>query len=188
MKQKVQTLLIVRTADGSGLPLPSYLSEHHVGLTLSAAIPSSLRIEPGERIYVPIGFSIGIPDGWCGQIVSNPVLAREQGLIVLDGPQILHPADRGAVFVLLQNSSPKQIVLRRGVAVAQLVIVPAIQVRWRDLTGQVSVSGAKTDTSTVLLDSEFDSAAESDDATTSSKRVVKGPRNRFASEGNDDET
>ena len=184
MKKIIPTLLIARTADGAGLPLPSYLSEHHMGLTLTAAIPSAIRIEPGERVYVPVGFAVGIPDGWCGQIVSNPTLAREQGLIVLDGPLILHPADRGAVFVLLQNSSPKQIVLRRGVAIAQLVVLPAVQIRWHDLSGQFSVSSAKTDTSTVLLDSEIEESSESSDA--SSKRVQKTPRNRFgSSEGAD---
>ncbi|MBP5343580.1 MAG: dUTP diphosphatase [Alphaproteobacteria bacterium] len=179
MTQKLPTLLIARTADGAGLPLPSYLSEYHVGLTLCAAIPSSIRIEPGERVYVPIGFAIGIPKGWCGQIVSNPTLAREQGVIVLDGPQILHPADRGAVFVLLQNSSPKQIVLRRGVEVAQLIVVPVTQIRWQDVSGQVSIASEKTDPAAVLLDSELDVSSEGNEVMTSSKRVQKTPRNRF---------
>jgi dUTP pyrophosphatase len=182
MTQKLPTLLIARTADGAGLPLPSYLSEYHIGLTLNAAIPSSIRIEPGDRVYVPIGFAVGIPCGWCGQIVSDPTLAREHGLIVLDGPQIVHPADRGAVFVLLQNSSPKQIVLRRGTAIAQLIIMPAVQIRWQDLSGQVSVSGVKTDPSTVLLDSELAVSSENNEVMTSSKRVKKTPRNRFGKE------
>ena len=182
MTQKLPTLLIARTADGAGLPLPSYLSEYHMGLTLCAAIPSSIRIEPGERVYVPIGFAIGVPKGWCGQIVSNPTQAREHGLIVLDGPQILHPADRGAVFVLLQNSSPKQFVLRRGVEIAQLVIVPAVQIRWNDISGQVTVSGEKTDPSAVLLDSELEVSSENNEVMTSSKRVQKTPRNRFGKE------
>ena len=178
MMQKLPTLLIARTADGAGLPLPSYLSQNHIGLNLCAAIPSSIRIEPGERVYVPIGFAIGIPKGWCGQIVSNPALAREQGLIVLDGPQIVHPADRGPVFVLLQNSSPKQIILRRGIFIAQLVVMPVVQIRWQDMSGQIRVAGAKTDTSEVLLDSNAGDSGE-DSASASSKRVQKTPRNRF---------
>ena len=180
MGQNLPTLLIARTADGAGLPLPSYPSKYHIGLTLNAAIPSSIRIEPGERVYVPIGFAIGVPKGWCGQIVSNPTLAREHGLIVLDGPQILNPADRGAVFVLLQNSSPKQFVLRRGVEIAQLLVVPVVQIRWNDVSGQVSVSSEKTDPSAVLLDSELEVSSENNEVMTSSKRVQKTPRNRFS--------
>ena len=179
----IPTLFIARTPDGMGLPLPAYESKHHVGLVLQAAVASSIRIEPGERVFVPVGFAIGIPDGYCGQVVSNPTLAREHGLIVLDGPQIIHPADRGPLFVLLQNSSPKQIVLRRGIDVAQLVVIPAVQIRWKDVSGQNTVSGEKTDTATVLLDEEIPEAGEENDVMTSSKRVVKTPRNRFSDEG-----
>ena len=180
MIKKTPTLCIARTPDGVGLPLPSYASRYHMGLVLQAAIPSSIRIEPGERVYVPVGFAVGIPDGFCGQVVSHPVLAREHGLVVLDGPQIVHPADRGALFILLQNSSPKQIVLRRGVDVAQLVIVPAVQVRWNDMTGTQVLLGEKTDPSKVLLDSEMEVSSEANEVMTSSKRVVKSPRNRFS--------
>lgn len=183
---KTPTLFIARTPDGMGLPLPSYKSKYHVGVVLQAAVPSSIRIEPGERVYVPVGFAIGIPEGFCGQVVSNPVLAREHGLIVLDGPQIVHPADRGALFILLQNSSPRQIILRRGIDIAQLVIMPAIQVRWQDMSGQVTMSGEKTDPSAVLLDSEMAVSAEENEVMASSKRSVKSPRNRFAGEEDED--
>ena len=187
MQKTVPTLCIARTPDGVGLPLPSYMSRYHMGLILQAAVPSSIRIDPGERVYVPIGFAIGIPDGFCGEIVSYPALAREQGLIVLDGPQILHPADRGAIFVLLQNSSPKQVVLRRGTDIAQLVILPVIQVRWKDMTEQQVLSGEKTDPSAVLLDSEMEVSSEENEIMTSSKRIVKSPRNRFNISGDSDE-
>ena len=86
---------------------------------------------------------------------------------------------------MLQNSSPRQIILRRGIDIAQLVIMPVVQVRWQDMSGQVSISGEKTDPSTVLLDSEMAVSAEENEVMTSSKRVVKSPRNRFAEDDKD---
>ena len=128
----VLTLHIARTADGIGLELPSYVSRYHVGLNLQAALASAVRLEPGDRVYVPCGFAVGVPDGYCGQVVSLPRVARELGLVVLDAPHIVHPADRGPLFLLLQNTSAKQVVLHRGDYVAQLVIVPVVQATWHE--------------------------------------------------------
>ena len=176
---KVLTLSIARTADGNNLPLPSYSSQYHVGLNLQAAVPAALRLEPGDRAYVPAGFAIGIPDGYCGFVVSQPQIAKEQGLIVLDGPQVIHPADRGALFMLLQNMSSHVVVLHRGDIVAQLVIEPVIQANWRDLS--TGISGGMTKTTDVVIDSTGARDTEPEkEKMTSSKRVYRSPRSRFS--------
>ncbi len=185
---KVLTLSIARTADGNGLPLPSYSSRYHVGLNLQAAVPAALRLEPGDRAYVPTGFAFGIPDGYCGLVVSQPQMAKEQGLIVLDGPQIVNPADRGALFMLLQNMSSHVVVLHRGDVVAQLVIEPIVQVNWNDLSGKTEGRDHMTQTREVVIDS-MASVAESEekDKMGSSKRIHKSPRNRFSEEAQHEE-
>ena len=183
----IPTLYIARTPDGIGLDLPSYSSRYHVGLNLQAAIPSALRIEPGERAYVPSGFEIGIPDGFCGQIVSEPQIARDLGLIVLDAPQVVHPADRGALFLLLQNTSAHEVVLHRGDFIAQLIIVPVIQVAWHDISEGIAQNGHVTQEKEVLLDEE--ASDEGHHNMISARRQYKSPRNRFAKEnGNEDES
>lgn len=132
----IPKLHIIRTSDGVDFPLPMYESKHHVGLVFRAAIPSVLKLDPHERALVPVGFGIGIPDGLCGQIVSLPQVAKEIGLIVLDSPQIINPADRDALFILLQNSSRQQLILRRGDPIAQLLIVPVYQITWNEMKGK----------------------------------------------------
>lgn len=176
---RVPTLYIARTADGNGLPLPSYSSKYHMGLNLQAAIPSTLRLEPGDRAYMPCGFAIGVPVNYCGLVVSQPDLARDQGLIVLDGPQVVHPANRDPLFVLLQNMSAHQVVVHRGDVVAQMVIVPAIQVAWKDVTNGASLVGGVTTEDKVVLES-----GEKDDHSKmeSSRRVHKDIRHRFSKE------
>ena len=185
---KVLTLSIARTADGNNLPLPTYSSQYHVGLNLQAAVPAALRLEPGDRAYVPTGFAVGIPDGYCGFVVSQPQLAKEQGLIVLDGPQIVHPADRGALFMLLQNMSSHVVVLHRGDVVAQLVIEPVIQAAWHDLSAGTNVVGGTIKSADVVVDSTQAPEEEDDKSKMkSSRRVYKDPRHRFSEEGKNDE-
>ncbi|MBQ4488425.1 MAG: DUF2846 domain-containing protein, partial [Ruminobacter sp.] len=92
-----------RTADGIGLELPSYTSRYHAGLNLQAALPSALRVEPGERVYVPCGFEIGIPDGFCGQVVSEPQVARDSagsgGLYIIRDSHVWDVAKYVDIFI-----------------------------------------------------------------------------------------
>ena len=171
-------LFICRTADGTGLSLPSYSSKHHVGLNLQAAITTPVRLNQGERAYIPVGFAVGIPDGYCGQIVSQPDLAREKGLVVLDGPQIIHPADRNPLFVLLQNTSPKAVVIHRGLVCAQLLIMPVVQVCWQEV--QPRTVSAPTDN--VILDE----TQTPKNNLKFSRRKVRSIRNRYKEEDDDE--
>lgn len=171
----VMQLHIFRTADGAGFPLPSYTSRHHVGLMLQAAIPNVIKLEPSERIFIPVGFTFGIPDGYCGMVVSLPQVAKERGLVVMGAPQIINPADREPLFILIQNESQKQQILRRGEVIAQLLIVPVHQVCWNE------IKGLKTDETTsetvILIDEEaHKQPIEAEKA--SGRRVVKSVRER----------
>ncbi len=171
----VPRLYICRTSDGEGLPLPSYESKNHIALTLQAAISAPIRIKAGERAFVPVGFAIGIPNGYCGQVVSYSSLARKDGIIVSDAPRILHPAERGPLFVLLQNTSMDDFVLHRGVMCAQLVIFPAVQVTWKEVERHVEAT--TTSSTEILLDeSEEDEASE---LGPSARRGVRSIRDRY---------
>ena len=175
----VPTLYICRTSDGEGLPLPSYESKDHIALTLQVAISAPIRLKSGERAYVPIGFAIGIPDGFCGQVVSFPYLARKDGIVVSDAPRIVHPADRGPLFVLLLNTSEKDFVLHRGTICAQLVIFPAVQVTWREIERHVKTSVTSTDE--ILLDEKPQDSDETpfNALEPSARRGVRSIRDRY---------
>lgn len=175
----VPTLYICRTSDGEGLPLPSYESKDHIALTLQAAISAPIRLKAGERAYVPVGFAIGIPNGYCGQIVSLPKLARREGIVVSDAPHILHPAERGPLFVLLRNTSTDDFVLHRGVVCAQLVIFPAVQVAWHEIERHVEAH--KTSTDEILLDEAEEEEANAWEP--SARRGTRSIRDRYKKDG-----
>ena len=174
----VPTLYISRTSDGEGLPLPSYESKDHIALTLQAANSVPVRLKAGERAYVPVGFAIGIPNGFCGQIVSLPALARQEGIVVSDAPHIVHPVDRGPLFVLLRNTSSDDFVLHRGVVCAQLVIFPAVQVAWQEVKRQKDISDV-TPTDEILLDEAESSEDDFRALAPSARRGVRSIRNRY---------
>lgn len=126
-------LQILRTADGYGLSLPMYDSKDHMGLALMAAIPDVIKLESGDVVSLPVGFAIGIPKGMCGFIHSVHDLVREKGLIVVASPMVLNPADRGPLFILIKNDSPRPQFINRGEVIAQLIISSVYQVCWNEV-------------------------------------------------------
>ena len=174
----VPTLYICRTSDGEGLALPSYESKNHIALTLQAAISAPIRLKAGERAYVPVGFAIGIPNGFCGQVVSFPNLARKEGIVVSDAPHIIHPADRDPLFVLLLNTAEKDFVLHRGIVCAQLLVLPAVQIAWKEVERHVKTSLTSTDE--IVLDEGEKSGEDSFKALEpSARRGVRSIRDRY---------
>ena len=168
---------IARTADGKDFPLPSYESKYHVGLSLKAALPMAVRLDPGDRVFVPTGFAIGIPDGYCGLAVSFPELADKQGVIVLDAPKLISPADRQPLFLLLQNMSMHQVVLHRGETIGLLVVQPVFQVSWNDFSNTDLLSQK---TSNLVLESGVTQPSPKTNKMTSLRRRYHDPRHRFS--------
>ena len=172
-------LYITKTPDGNDFPLPSYTSKYHAGLNLMAAVSGPIKINPAERLRIPIGFAIGIPQGYCGQIVSHPSLAETNGIIVSDAPHIVHPATREPLFVLIQNVSNNQYILHRGDLIAQLIITPCVQVGWREI--QSDITTEITDETELFLDEQNESEKEQKQTNSffSFRRKKTSPRNRY---------
>lgn len=173
----IPKLHIIRTPDGLDFPLPSYVSKHHAGLILQAAIPTVIKLEAGERVYIPIGFGIGIPDGFCGQVVSLPEVAKDMGIIVLAAPQIINPADRDPLFILIQNASRRQQILRRGQAIAQLLIIPAYQITWNEIAAS-TVDLEQTVVETMLFDENETDLKKQNAVSPAHRREIKTIRER----------
>lgn len=167
---------IVRTSDGADFPLPGYASKHHVGLNLRAAIAGPIKINPRERVRVPVGFAFAIPDGLCGQVVSFSKLAREHGIVVIDAPSLINPADHEPLFVLLRNESTEQFILRRGDIIAQLLMVPVVQVAWDEVSAPNPSDVSNADE--MMMDEEMSFDENNTSKKEHSKRAIVSIRNR----------
>src|SRR5699024_3181749 len=82
----------------------------------------------GERLLVPTGVSIAIPQGFACFIHPRSGLAGRSGLTVVNAPGTLHRSYRGEIKVPLINLDPTETIhLQRGERIAQLVIQPVFQ-------------------------------------------------------------
>ena len=108
------------------------------------------------------------------------------GLIVSDAPHILNPADREPIFVLIHNISSNPHVLHRGDFIAQLIIMPVVQVCWQEI--QSKAAGTITDETKLVVDEGQITAepVQEKNKFESFRRPKSSIRNRFKNSGGDD--
>jgi dUTP pyrophosphatase len=113
--------------------LPSAQHAGDAGLDLRAAIDATVK--PGERIMVPTGVAVAIPDGHAGLVLPRSGLATTHGLTLSNSPGLIDAGYRGEVICSVVNLDRDEAVeIRAGDRIAQLVIVaiPAVSPVWAD--------------------------------------------------------
>lgn len=125
------------------LPLPRYMTPGAAGMDIHAANVEPLVIGVGQRVLVPTGIAIALPQGCEAQIRPRSGLAFDHGLTLLNSPGTIDSDYRGEIKLIVINLGDKEYTLRRGERVAQMVFAPVvkpelIQVEVLDGTGRGS--------------------------------------------------
>jgi dUTP pyrophosphatase len=126
--RKGRLQVAVRRLDAD-LPLPAYAHHDDAGADLVTAI--DVEIAPGERVVVPTGTAVALPEGYAGFVHPRSGLAARSGVGIVNAPGTIDAGYRGEIKVILINhdhSTPVQ--LRRGDRIAQLVIQRVEQVEF----------------------------------------------------------
>ncbi|HXY72228.1 MAG TPA: dUTP diphosphatase [Actinomycetota bacterium] len=106
-------------------PLPEYAHPGDAGLDLRAN--ADAVVAPGERVLVPTGLAVAIPEGHAGLVLPRSGLASRQGLTLANAPGLVDAGYRGEIVCAVVNLDPAQPVkIARGDRIAQLVIVPFV--------------------------------------------------------------
>ena len=116
---------------GRNLPLPAYATPGSAGVDLAAAIEEPLIMRPGERVAVPTGIALALPEGWEGQVRPRSGLALKHGITVLNSPGTIDADYRGEVRIILANLGSAPVTIARGERIAQLVIAPVSRALWQ---------------------------------------------------------
>jgi dUTP pyrophosphatase len=103
------------------LPLPSFAHPGDAGLDLYSRVDAT--VAPGERVLLPTGVAIALPDGYAAFVHPRSGLAVKHGIGVVNGPGTIDAGYRGEIQVCLINLDPDTpVVFHRGDRIAQLVV------------------------------------------------------------------
>ena len=129
------TVAVKRLPHAADLPLPRYETAGAAGLDLQAAIDADapLVLKAGARALVPTGLALALPEGFEAQVRPRSGLALKQGVTLVNSPGTIDSDYRGEIGVILINHGQEDVVVTRGMRIAQLVIAPVIQARLVEL-------------------------------------------------------
>lgn len=117
------------------VPLPSYAHPGDAGCDLVTTVDA--HVPPGERVVLPTGIALALPDGYAAFVHPRSGLAAHHGVGIVNSPGTIDAGYRGEVKVILVNHDRSEPVrLRRLDRVAQLVIQRVERVTWCE-TGQL---------------------------------------------------
>lgn len=121
---------IRRLPGGEDLPLPRYMTGQAAGMDLVAAVTQETRILPGERVLIPSGIALALPEGYEAQIRPRSGLALKHGVTLVNTPGTIDADYRGEIGVLLINHGQAPFAVRRGDRIAQMVVQRVCRVAW----------------------------------------------------------
>lgn len=111
--------------------LPNYATSSSAGLDLRANIKNPLYLNPFQRILIPTGLKISLPEKFEGQIRPRSGLALKHGITVLNSPGTIDSDFKGEVGVILINLSDEKYKIKPGDRIAQMIISSFSNVKWK---------------------------------------------------------
>jgi dUTP pyrophosphatase len=99
-------------------------------MDIRAYLPGPKDVKPMERVMVPTGLFIELPEGFEAQIRPRSGLAVKQGITCLNTPGTIDADYRGEIKIILINLSTETQVINPGDRIAQMVIQKVEKVEW----------------------------------------------------------
>ncbi|MEY3187701.1 MAG: hypothetical protein RIT41_236 [Bacteroidota bacterium] len=111
----------VQIVNKSHHPLPEYATTGSSGMDIRAFLTSPITMAPMERVLIPTGLFLALPENWEAQIRPRSGLAIKQGLTCLNTPGTIDADYRGELKVILINLSNEPQLITDGDRIAQMV-------------------------------------------------------------------
>jgi len=110
--------------------LPHYATAGAAGLDLRACIDAPIELHPGATELVPSGIAIHLGDaGIAAMVLPRSGLGHKHGIVLGNLVGLIDSDYQGQIFVSLWNRGGSAFTLNPLERIAQLVVVPVLQVQ-----------------------------------------------------------
>jgi dUTP pyrophosphatase len=119
---------------------PAYATAGSAGLDLRACIDSRLDIHPGKAELIPSGLAIHLADpGLAAVVLPRSGLGHKHGIVLGNLVGLIDSDYQGQIQVSVWNRGQAVFVLEPMERIAQLVVVPVLQVKF-NVVGEFDAS------------------------------------------------
>ena len=109
--------------------LPAYATSGSAGLDLRACLDAPVTLQPGDTHLVPTGLAIHLGDpGYAAVIIPRSGLGHKHGIVLGNLVGLIDSDYQGQLMVSCWNRGRDAFVVNPLERIAQLVIVPVMQV------------------------------------------------------------
>lgn len=104
--------------------IPSYATPGSAGADLYACLKKDITVKPGERVQIPTGIAIEIPEpNIVALIFARSGLASKNGLTLSNGVGVVDSDFRGEIKVLMINLGQEEVTIQNGDRIAQILFL-----------------------------------------------------------------
>ena len=108
---------------------PAYATAGSAGLDLRACVDEPLTLRPGDSALIPSGLAIHLDDpGLAAIVIPRSGLGHKHGIVLGNLVGLIDSDYQGQVFVSCWNRGRDTFVVNPLERIAQLVVVPVVQV------------------------------------------------------------
>jgi dUTP pyrophosphatase len=101
------------------------------GMDIHAYTNKEIKLKPLERIIIPTGLYIELPQCYEAQVRPRSGMAVKYGITVLNTPGTIDADYRGEIKVILINLSNEDFIIKNGDRIAQLIINKYERIEWQ---------------------------------------------------------
>jgi deoxyuridine 5'-triphosphate nucleotidohydrolase len=132
MSSRARRALQVKILDarvGRDIPLPAYATDGSAGLDLRACLDAPLALQPGRAELIPTGLAIHLEDPELAAVIlPRSGLGHRHGIVLGNLVGLIDSDYQGELKVSCWNRSREPFTIAPGERIAQLVVVPVVQV------------------------------------------------------------
>jgi dUTP pyrophosphatase len=120
---------IIDARVGREFPLPAYATDGSAGMDLRACLDAPVVLEPGRAELLPTGIAIHVADpGLAAVLLPRSGLGHKHGIVLGNLVGLIDSDYQGQLMVSCWNRGREPFTVQPGERIAQLVIVPVMQV------------------------------------------------------------
>ena len=111
--------------------LPTYATLGSAGLDLRAAIDQDVTLQSGSSTFIPTGLAMHLADPHlAAMVLPRSGLGHHHGIVLGNLVGLIDSDYQGELKISLWNRSPEPFVITPGMRIAQMVVVPVLQVNF----------------------------------------------------------
>ncbi len=116
--------------------LPAYATPGSAGLDLCACLDEPLTVAPGQTVMIPTGLAVHLADpGLAAMVLPRSGLGSRHGIVLGNLVGLIDSDYQGPLTVSCWNRSSVAYTVQPMERIAQMVIVPVVQARFRVVDG-----------------------------------------------------